>query len=170
MNTKLIATRWSIGGLIFGLLLLSTFSWQVSAQTSRTPQFAATHTAFFTPTNGTNLKFGAVPIGQSVQKIFSFVNKGNDTLFVRSLELSSDSGFTIQFATLTLPPNKSGKVIVQFAPMADHNYSATLSFAVANGVAPPTLTLSGDGLLANSDAGSFLTTRTLTRDSQQRSR
>ena len=104
----------------------------------------------FSPVNGTKFAFGDLPIGQSQQKTFTFTNSGSDTLFLRSLELSSDSGFTIQFATLTLPPKGTGKVVVQFSPKAEHSYKARLSFVTANGVSAPTVQLSGNGIVSDS--------------------
>ena len=98
--------------------------------------------------------FDNVPIGQAVQKTFSFANTGKDTLIIQSIELSSDSGFTIQFATLVLPPSGQGEVIVQFAPTDTQMYSTTISFAVAGSVASPTLTVTGNGMLAQGQGSS----------------
>ncbi len=132
MNSFFIA---SLAAILFCVVTL-----QASAQSAR-----HSANAVFSPLNGTALAFGDVPIGQAVQKTFSFANTGKDTLIIQSLELSSDSGFTIQFASLVLPPSGQGKVVVQFAPTDTQTYSTTISFAVAGGVASPTLTLTGNG-------------------------
>jgi hypothetical protein len=103
--------------------------------------------AIFTATNGSILDFGSVRAGQTKQQTFSFANTGDDTLFVQSLELSTDTGFTIQFARLTIAPKQTGTVVVQFEPLRGQHYDATLSFAVANGVVPPSVTFHGLGTM-----------------------
>ena len=125
---------------ILGILLLLAANAQA--------QKIAAKQAIFTAKTGTNFAFGIVPIGKAAQKTFYYQNTGSDTLFIQSLELNSDSVFTIQFATLTIPPHKSGKVIVKFAPQATGSDRGTIAFDVANGVAAPTLALSGNGATA----------------------
>ncbi len=125
---------------ICGIFLL------VTACSNAPAQRIAAKQAIFTAKTSTNFAFGSVRLGKAMQKTFYYQNTGSDTLFIQSLELNSDSAFTIQFATLTLPPKGRGKVIVQFEPQARQSYSARLSFAVANGVAAPTVTLRGNGV------------------------
>lgn len=124
--------------VLFTILLIGGTSSRGKAQSS--------HGARFTARCSTNFTFDSVPLGSAAERTFFYHNTGQDTLFIQSLELNADSVFTIQFATLTLPPHGEGKVVVQFAPQEARSYSGNIAFDVANGVASPRLALSGSGM------------------------
>gem|GEM_PF-6566347 len=144
LNRNIRNTLLNVG---LGLFLLSPYALETSAQArvSHPSHPGRGIAAIFSSMNGTALDFGRVPIGQKEKKVFSFENTGGDTLFLQSLELSSYTEFTIQFASLTLPPGRRGTVVVEFAPVSEQSYQDTLSFAVANGVVPPLVALHGQG-------------------------
>ncbi len=102
--------------------------------------------AVFNSTNGNTLAFGNVRVGATLQKTFAFSNSGDDTLFLQTPSISG-TGFSIVSgpASLTLPPNQNGNVVVKFAPTAQQSYSGSLSFTASNNVSAPTVTLSGSG-------------------------
>ncbi|HET6402500.1 MAG TPA: choice-of-anchor D domain-containing protein [Candidatus Kapabacteria bacterium] len=102
----------------------------------------------FNSTNGNSLSFGNLRVGSTTERTFAFSNTGDDTLFLNTPSISG-AGFTIVSgpASLTLPPNQSGSVVVQFAPTAKQSYAGTLSFTALNGVSAPSVTLSGTGTL-----------------------
>lgn len=145
------------------LMLMISFSTTPATMAQAVRKVTPHALARFDPARGTVLDFGTVRIGERKQQTFSFANTGEDTLFIQSLELSSDAEFSIQFAQLTLAPKQTGTVVVQYAPRFRHSSTATLSFAVANGVAAPRLTLHGTGLApapagAASNPGSLAST------------
>lgn len=131
--------RNTLAAASIGILLLSVTCANAQAQCH------SAKLAHFTTTMNTNVAFGVVALGTPEQKTFMYTNTGSDTLFIQSLELNADSAFTIQFATLTLPPQRSGKVIVQFAPHTARNYNGSITFDVAGSGASPTLALTGNG-------------------------
>jgi len=95
-----------------------------------------------------SLNFGNTAVGSIPQKSFVFTNTGDDTLLLQAPTISG-TGFSIISgpASLAVPPNQTGTVVVQFAPTVQQAYNGTLKFTASNGVTAPSITLSGTGTL-----------------------
>ncbi|HZK75754.1 MAG TPA: choice-of-anchor D domain-containing protein [Candidatus Kapabacteria bacterium] len=100
--------------------------------------------AIFSPTNGIAVAFGHVRIRETAQQTFAFSNIGDDTLFLQPPTIP-DAGFSVVSASLVLPPNQTGNVVVQFAPTLAQQYNGTMLLTALNGVAAPSVALSGRG-------------------------
>jgi len=110
--------------------------------------------AIFNSTNGNALAFGNLRVGRTAQQTFSFSNTGDDTLFLQTPTIS-DSGFSIPSgpASLTILPNQTESIVLQFAPTKRRSYSGTLRFIASNGVTVPSVTLRGQGIQATFSPG-----------------
>jgi hypothetical protein len=102
--------------------------------------------AVFNGVNGTSLAFGNLRINRTTHLSFIYRNTGDDTLFLQTPAISG-AGYTIMSGPshLTLVPNQTDSVIVQFAPTAGQVYNGTLNFTASNGVTIPAVPLSGTG-------------------------
>ena len=102
--------------------------------------------AVFNSTNGTSLAFGNLRINRTARLPFIYRNTGDDTLFLQTPTISG-AGYTIASGPshLTLVPNQTDSVVVQFAPTGNQVYNGTLNFTASNSVAVPAIPLSGTG-------------------------
>ena len=103
---------------------------------------AATHTLSVNPGS---LSFGSVTDGSSSSQSFSVTNTGNSNVSITGVS-ATGSGFSIASGggALTLSPNQSTSVSVQFAPTVAGSASGTVNVA-SNASGPASVALSGTG-------------------------
>jgi Abnormal spindle-like microcephaly-assoc'd, ASPM-SPD-2-Hydin len=104
---------------------------------------AATYTLSVSPGS---LSFGSVTDGSSSSQSFSVTNTGNSNVSISGVS-ATGSGFSIASGggALTLSPNQSTSVSVQFAPTAAGSANGTVSVA-SNATGSASVTLSGTGV------------------------
>jgi Abnormal spindle-like microcephaly-assoc'd, ASPM-SPD-2-Hydin/Transmembrane protein 131-like N-terminal len=96
--------------------------------------------------NPASLNFGSVSDGTAASQSFTFTNTGNSSVAVTGVSVKG-TGYSILSGSgaVTLSPNQSASVSVQFAPSAAG--SATGSVAIASNVSgSPSVSLSGTGV------------------------
>jgi len=104
---------------------------------------AATHTLSVNPGS---LSFGSVTDGSSSSQSVSVTNTGNSNVSITGVS-ATGSGFSIASGggALTLTPNQSTSVSVQFAPTVAGSTSGTVNVA-SNATGPASVTLNGTGV------------------------
>jgi hypothetical protein len=76
------------------------------------------------------IPFMDVPIGSSLSKKISFLNKGNGSAFI---QLAQQSGFKLSCSKLNMEPNSNEDVIVTYEPIESQNWQKHLEFLI-NGI------------------------------------
>jgi len=104
---------------------------------------AATTTLAVSPAS---LSFGSVNDGTTASQSFTFTNTGNSSVAVSGVSISG-TGYSIVSGggAVTLSPNQSASVSVQFAPTAAGSASGTVAIA-SNASGSSSVSLSGTGV------------------------
>ncbi len=98
-----------------------------------------------------NLNFGEIEIGEESQKTFTISNTGDKSFNVTGF-ISSNSAFKIFGKSAVVKPNSSTNIEVQFKPIEEENYSATITVeSNADVVESNTIKATGVGINNNSD-------------------
>ena len=97
--------------------------------------------------SGVEFKFAQVQIDDSASKILTISNKGEGDLEA-TLAVSGDDVFTVDPASITVVAGEKGEVTVTFAPVAEKEYSGTITIT-SNDPANPekTVTVAGVGVV-----------------------
>ena len=96
--------------------------------------------------NPANLSFGSVSDGTTAAQSFTFTNTGNSSVAVTGVSIKG-TGYSILSGSgaVTLSPNQSASVSVQFAPSAAGSVTGSVAIA-SNASGSPTVSLSGTGV------------------------
>lgn len=110
-----------------------------TAQTSSNPSAAAVLAA-----SNSSLSFGTVQVGQSTSQPVTLSNTGSAALTVSAMQISG-AGFSISNSSLTLQPNQSANVYVNFVPTAQGTANGTLTVLSNASNAIVSISLAGNG-------------------------
>jgi hypothetical protein len=95
----------------------------------------------------TSIDFGEINIGTSPQKSVTITNSGNAPLVISSFVIEG-SGFTLpnNNSTITVQPNSSYELYVQFLPAALTEYTGTITLTHNGSGSPTSISLNGKGI------------------------
>jgi hypothetical protein len=95
--------------------------------------------------SGDSLQFGPVYVGYSRNMVLGIANLGTDTLIINDITID-EPAFSSDITSLILLPQTNQPVIVTFAPVAETQYTGTLTVSSNDPDEPViTVTLNGEG-------------------------
>jgi hypothetical protein len=100
--------------------------------------------------SATTINFGKMPVGSTQTKTLTITNSGTKAMSVSSFGVSAD-GYTVAPFNVSLTCNQSFPVPVAFTPASEGPHSATFSVTHAATGSPTTITLLGEGCIANAE-------------------
>ena len=118
---------------------------------------SATSSAAAIALSSTSFPFGNVAQGSSGQQTLTVSNPGGSTLTVTSIS-SSNTAFTVNPSTLSVPAGGSLPVTITFAPSAATTYSATITLVHNATGSPSTVSVSGTGTSTSAPVASISAT------------
>jgi hypothetical protein len=100
--------------------------------------------------SATTINFGKIPVGSNQSKTLTITNSGTKPMSVSSFGVAADN-FTVAAFNVSLTCGQSFPVPIAFAPSSEGPHTATFSVAHSAAGNPTTITLLGEGCIANAE-------------------
>lgn len=100
--------------------------------------------------SATTINFGKIPVGSTQSRTLTITNTGTKPMSVSSFGVTAD-GYTVAAFNISLTCGQAFPVPVAFNPASEGPHTATFSVAHSAPGNPTTITLVGEGCIANSE-------------------